>query len=95
MSAIIGRERLKCPYCPSTRFIRVVHLNWGKTGCADEPGGLRCADCSVDVDVQTMLKKRERDQKERELRDLQSELGETRPNPQTGEPAVVALPTKR
>ena len=77
---IIGRERLKCPYCPSTRFFRAVHINWGpKNGTADEPGGLRCAECQVEVDVAMMLKTKERDQKQKELRDLQEELGDVRP----------------
>lgn len=93
---IIGRERLKCPYCPSTRFIRAVHINWGpKNGTADEPAGLRCAECSVEVDVAMMLKTKERDQKQRELRDLQEELGDIRPNPQPkSEPKVTSGGTK-
>jgi len=83
MSQVIGRERLKCPYCPSTRFIRLVHINWGaKNGTADEPAGLRCADCQVEVDVGMMLKSKERDRKLAELKELQDELGERRPHPQ-------------
>lgn len=83
MSQVIGRERLKCPFCPSTRFVRVVHINWGaKSGTADEPAGLRCAECSVEVDVAMMLKSKERDRKMAELRELQEELGERRPHPQ-------------
>ena len=90
MSQVIGRERLKCPYCPSTRFIRVVHINWGaKNGTADEPAGLRCAECSVEVDVATMLKSKERDRKIAELRELQEELGERRPHPQELEKEII------
>ena len=93
---IIGRERLKCPYCPSTRFFRAVHINWGpKNGTADEPAGLRCAECQVEVDVAMMLKTKERDQKQKELRDLQEELGDVRPAVQPkSEPVKEASATK-
>jgi hypothetical protein len=61
----------------------MVHINWGqKNGTADEPAGMRCADCNVEVDVAMMLKTKDRDRKMAELKELQEELGERRPHAQ-------------
>lgn len=84
----LQRERLKCPFCPCSRFIRLVHLSWSQnSGTADEPAGLRCADCGADVDVNKMVERQRLDEKRKELEALQAEVGATSPPPKA-EPAA-------
>lgn len=84
-----GYERLTCS-CGTERFARVTHLRWkAGSGITEEPAGYFCLECHSIVNAAALIAKAQLKAKQRELKELQEEVG----LPRTEEAA--AAPQKR
>jgi len=73
-----GYERLTCS-CGTERFARVTHLRWKQgSGVTEEPGGYFCLECHTVVNAAVLISKAQVKHKQRELKELQDELGPPR-----------------
>lgn len=49
-------ERLQCPFCPGSRFMQVLSVQYhADNGVTVQPDHLRCIDCNADVDMNRMI----------------------------------------
>lgn len=70
-----GYERLTCS-CGTDRFARIMHLRWKPgSGVTEEPGGYFCVECHGVVDAAALIQKAQVRIKQRELKELQEEVG--------------------
>jgi len=73
-----GYERLTCS-CGTERFARVTHLRWKQgSGVTEEPGGYFCLECHTVVNAAALIAKAQLKAKQRELQELQAEIGPPR-----------------
>lgn len=70
-----GFERLTCS-CETDRFARITHLRWKPgSGVTEEPGGYFCVECHAVVNAAALIAKAQVKIKQRELKELQDEVG--------------------
>lgn len=76
-----GWERLVCS-CGQQRFAKVVSLRWRQAGgVSEEPMGYFCMECHALVDSAALIQRAQYRAKQRELKDLESELRESGTEP--------------
>ena len=70
-----GFERLTCS-CGTSKFARVSYLRWKQgAGVTEEPGGYFCLECHAIVDGAKLITAAQLRAKQRELKELQDEIG--------------------
>ena len=68
-------ERLQCPFCPGSRFLQVLAVEYhADHGVTQKPDVLRCADCQCDVDLNRMIDMHRMKKEQAELKARQQEL---------------------
>lgn len=78
-----GWQRLTCT-CGTDRFAPSMNLRWRQGGgITPEPAGYFCLECHAQVDSASLVQRAQYQAKQRELRELESELAEsgTMPTP--------------
>ena len=69
-----GWQRLTCS-CGTDRFATMFNLRWrAGSGLSQEPAGYFCLECHAAVDSAALIAKAQRENKLRELRDLEAEM---------------------
>ena len=68
-------ERLQCPFCPGSRFLQVLAVEYhADHGVTQKPDVLRCVDCQCDVDLNRMIDMHRMKKEQAELKARQQEL---------------------
>ena len=70
-----GYERLTC-ICAADRFAKITHLRWKDgSGVTEEPAGYFCLECHSVVNAAKLIERVKVKIKQRELKELQDEIG--------------------